>query len=165
MNIESKIYLIRGERVVLDHDLAELYDVPTKRLKEQVRRNLERFPADFIFQLTGRTEEILRSQIATSRLSHGGTRYSPYAFTEHGVAMLSSVLHSSKAIEVNIAIVRAFIRLRQILNSDPILEKRLNELEAKYDGQFKVVFETIRKLLNQPQVPLRRIIGLDPNKK
>ena len=116
--IESKIYLIRGEKVMLDYDLAELYQVPTKRLKEQVKRNQSRFPSDFMFQLTENEGEFLKSQFATSKPRRGGNRVLPVAFTEHGIAMLSSVLNSERAIEVNIAVIRSFIRLRQVLNSN-----------------------------------------------
>ena len=119
--IERRIYLIRGHKVMLDVDLAGLYQVPTKRLNEQVRRNLKRFPEDFMFQLMNAEAEALRSQIATSKPGRGGRRYLPYAFTERGVAMLSSVLNSERAIEVNIAIMRVFVKLRQMLESASII--------------------------------------------
>ncbi len=142
--IERKIYLIRGHKVMLDNDLAELYGVPTKRLNEQVRRNLRRFPDDFMFQLTDEEAVILRSQFATSK--RGGRRYLPYVFTEQGVAMLSTVLNSERAIEVNIAIMRVFVKLREMISSHKDLAKRLDDLEKKYDAQFKVVFDAIRQL-------------------
>jgi hypothetical protein len=153
--IERKIYLIRGHNVMLDSDLAELYAVPTKRLNEQVRRNVRRFPADFMFQLTAEETGFLRSQFATSK--RGGRRYLPYAFTEQGVAMLSSVLNSERAIEVNIHIMRAFVRLREMITSHKDLAKRLDDLEKKYDAQFRVVFDAIRGLMKPPEKPKRKI--------
>jgi len=156
--IERSILLIRGHKVMLDSDLAELYGVTTKRLNEQVRRNLSRFPEDFMFQLTESETRLLRSQIATSKEGRGGRRYLPYAFTEQGVAMLSSVLNSERAIKVNIEIMRAFVRLRQILASNKELAKRLDEMEKKYDAQFRVVFEAIRELMKPPETK-RRPIG------
>ena len=156
--IERSILLIRGHKVMLDSDLAGLYGVTTKRLNEQVRRNLSRFPEDFMFQLTESETHLFRSQIATSKKGRGGRRYPPYAFTEQGVAMLSSVLNSERAIKVNIEIMRAFVRLRQILASNKELAKRLNALEKKYDAQFKVVFEAMRELMRPPE-PKKRPIG------
>ncbi len=144
--IERSILLIRGHKVMLDSDLAELYGVATKRLNEQVRRNLSRFPEDFMFQLTEPETQLLRSQIATSKEGRGGRRYLPYAFTEQGVAMLSSVLNSERAIKVNIEIMRAFVRLRRMLASHADLARKLDALERKYDTQFKVVFEAIRQV-------------------
>ena len=156
--IERLILLIRGHKVMLDSDLADLYGVTTKRLNEQVRRNLSRFPEDFMFQLTESEARLLRSQFATSKEGRGGRRYPPYAFTEQGVAMLSSVLNSERAVQVNIEIMRAFVRLRQILASNKELAKRLDELERKYDAQFKVVFDAIRELM-RPQESKKRPIG------
>ena len=155
--IERMILLIRGQKVMLDSDLAELYGVTTKRLNEQVRRNLSRFPEDFVFQLTESESDLLRSQIATSKTGRGGRRYLPYVFTEQGVAMLSSVLNSERAIKVNIEIMRAFVRLRQILASNKELAKKLNELEKKYDAQFKIVFDVIRELMRTPEAKKRPI--------
>ncbi len=149
--IERAILLIRGEKAMLDRDLAALYGVSTKVLLQSVRRNAERFPADFMFQLTDEEVEILRSQFVTSSSGHGGRRYIPYAFTEQGVAMLSSVLRSKRAVEVNIAIMRAFVRLRQILASHADLARKLDELEKKYDKQFAIVFEAIRQLMEPPK--------------
>ena len=149
-DIESKIYMIRGQKVMLDEDLARLYQVPTMRLNEQVKRNAGRFPGDFMFRLTDQEFRILTSQIAISSLGHGGRRSPPMAFTEQGVAMLSAVLHSERAIDVNVAIMRAFVRLRQVLNSNPEFEIRLSELEAKYDSKFKIVFDALRKLVSSP---------------
>ena len=154
--IEHAILLLRGHRVMLDVDLAALYEVPVKRLNEQVHRNLERFPDDFMFQLTKQEDANLRSQIATSR-SWGGRRTAPYAFTEQGVAMLSSVLRSPRAVQANIEIMRAFVRLRRMLQTNADLAKKLDALEAKYDGQFKVVFQAIRKLMSPPEQPRRKI--------
>jgi hypothetical protein len=116
--IEQKIFLIHGQKVMLDRDLAELYGVPTKRLNEQVRRNIKRFPSDFMFRLTADEDSLLRSQIATSKMGRGGRRYTPFVFTEQGIAMLSSVLNSERAIQVNIAIMRVFIRLRETFRND-----------------------------------------------
>jgi hypothetical protein len=155
--IEELILLIRGHKVILDSDLAELYGVTTKRLNEQVRRNLSRFPEDFMFQLTESEPHLLRSQFATSKGGRGGRRYLPYAFTEQGVAMLSSVLNSGRAIKVNIEIMRAFVRLRQILASNKELAKRLDDLEKKYDAQFRVVFDAIRELMKPPESKKRPI--------
>jgi phage regulator Rha-like protein len=165
--IENKIYLIRGQRVMLDRDLAKLYGVPTKRLKEQVKRNIRRFPEDFMLELTMQELEILRSQIATS--SWGGERYLPYAFTEQGVAMLSSVLNSERAIEVNIAIMRAFVRMREILLTHKDLAAKIAALELKYknhdmrfseyDKHITAIFEAIKKLMAPPPEKPRRMIG------
>lgn len=141
-NIENKIYFIRGQNVMLDSDLADLYEIPTKRLNEQVKRNMERFPSDFIFKLTQEEDEILRSQIATSS-SYGGRRYIPYVFTENGVAMLSSVLKSSKAIQINIAIMRIFTKLRSFLLLEKDLNNRVTNLEQGTSQLFKVVFERL----------------------
>src|SRR4030065_1429791 len=156
--IERLILLIRGHKVMLDSDLAELYGVTTKRLNEQVRRNLSRFPEDFLFQLTESETQVLRSQFATSKEGRGGRRYLPYAFTEHGVAMLSSVLNSERAIKVNIEIMRTFVRLRQMLASNAELARKLEALEKKYDVQFSVVFDAIRQLM-KPDEPKKKPIG------
>lgn len=154
--IEKRIYLLREEKVMLDADLAELYGVTTKRLNEAVRRNRERFPADFMFQLTLDEVDSLRSQIATS--SYGGRRYRPYAFTEQGVAMLSGVLKSKRAIQVNVEIIRTFVRLRQMLSTHKDLARKIIDLEAKYDGKFKLIFEALRQLMEPaPEKPKPRI--------
>ena len=155
--IERKIYLIRGQKVMLDSDLAELYGVSTKVLIQAVKRNIKRFPSDFMFQLKNQEVINLRSQIVTSSLEHGGRRYLPYVFTEQGVAMLSSVLNSERAVEVNILIIRAFVKLREMIASNKELAKRLDELEKKYDAQFKVVFDTIRQLMAPPETKKRKI--------
>jgi len=155
--IEKAISLIRGQKVMLDADLAELYGVETKVLVQAVKRNIGRFPEDFMFQLNQEEFAILRSQFVTSS-NWGGRRYRPYAFTEQGVAMLSSVLRSQRAIQVNIEIMRAFIRLRQMLASHADLARKLDALEKKYDAQFRQVFEAIRRLMIPPE-PKRRPIG------
>jgi len=155
--IERKIYLIRGHKVILDEDLAELYNVATKVLVQAVKRNIDRFPDDFMFQLNDQEVRVLRSQIVTSRW--GGRRYAPYVFTEQGVAMLSSVLRSDRAVEVNIQIMRTFVKLREMIASHKDLAGRLDELEKKYDTQFRVVFEAIRQLMLQPEPKKKRRIG------
>ena len=159
--VEGVIRLIRGQRVILDVDMAALYGVPTKRLNEQVRRNMARFPEDFIFQLTAAETANLRSQNATSS-SHGGRRYLPYAFTEHGAAMLANVLKSPRAILVSVEIVRTFVRLRHILAANNDLAEKLVELEKKYDRQFSVVFEAIRRLMVTTPKRRRKRIGFRP---
>lgn len=157
--IENKIFLIRGKKVILDNDLAQLYQVPTKRLNEQVKRNIKRFPDDFMIQLTEEELIGLRSQIATSKPGRGGLRYLPYAFTEQGVAMLSSVLNSDRAIDVNIQIMRTFIRLREMLLSYKELRDKIQAMEQKYDHQFADVFDAIKKLIESPleEKPKRKI--------
>ncbi|HEU4506773.1 MAG TPA: ORF6N domain-containing protein [Pyrinomonadaceae bacterium] len=148
--IEKAIYLIHGEKVMLDRDLAYLYGVETGALNRAVKRNLQRFPPDFMFQLTADESEFLRCQIGISKKGRGGRRFLPYVFTEQGVAMLSSVLNSERAILVNIEIMRAFVKLRQLLASNAELSRRLDELESKYDKQFRVVFEAIRQMMATP---------------
>lgn len=148
--VERLIYVLRGQKVLLDFDLAGLYGVETKVLNQAVKRNLKRFPEDFMFQLSEEeTVLALRSQIVTSKSGAGGRRYHPKAFTEQGVAMLSSVLRSPQAVQVNIEIMRAFVRLRQWLASSAELTQKLHNLEKKFDGQFKVVFEAIRELRDE----------------
>jgi hypothetical protein len=157
--IEKKILLIRGHKVMLDNDLAELYGVETKRLNEQVRRNLKRFPDDFMFQLTEEESESLRSHFATLKSGRGKHRkYLHYVFTEQGVAMLSSVLNSDRSIEVNIQIMRAFVKLRELLSTHKDLARKLAEMEEKYDAQFKVVFDVIRQLMS-PAISKKGKIG------
>ena len=141
---------------MLDSDLAELYGVPTKALVRAVKRNAERFPTDFVFQLDSEEAFDLRRRAGTSS-SWGGRRYLPYAFTEQGVAMLSSVLRSAQAVSVNVEIMRAFVRLRSALVDHKDLARRLDDLEGKYDQQFKVVFDAIRALMTPPERPARRI--------
>ena len=157
IQIERHILLIRGEKVMLDADLAVLYQVQTRALTQAVKRNSERFPEDFMFQLSKEEFDYLRSQTVTS--SWGGRRYPPYAFTEQGVAMLSSVLRSTRAVQVNVEIMRAFVRLRRMLASNRKLEEQLNALERKYDKQFRVVFDAIRQLMEPPESATKRPIG------
>jgi len=149
--------MLRGQKVLLDMDLAELYGVDTKVLVQAIKRNSERFPADFMFQLTKQEVANLRSQFVTSR-SWGGRRYQPYAFTEQGVAMLSSVLRSKRAVAVNIEIMRAFVKLREMLAGHRELAEKLAQLERKYDKQFKTVFDAILQLM-EPVPKSRRPIG------
>jgi hypothetical protein len=157
--IERRIYFVREQKVMLDSELAELYQVPTKVFNQAVRRNRTRFPKDFMFQLSRDEDESLRSQIVTSKIGRGGRRYRPYVFTEQGVAMLSSVLNSERAVQVNIAIMRAFVRLREMVGSNKELATKLEALEKKYDGQFRVVFQAIRKLMQPPPSTTSRRIG------
>jgi hypothetical protein len=151
--IQNRIYEIRGQKVLLDFDLAELYETETKRLKEAVRRNIDRFPSDFMFELTKDEYNALRTQFATLDIRGRGkhSKYNPFAFTEQGIAMLSSVLRSPKAIEVNIQIVRAFVFLRKYALSHIELTQKLQELEAKYNKQFNDIFEAINFILKQDQ--------------
>lgn len=153
--IAHKILWIRGKKVMLDKDLAQLYGVETKVLNQAVRRNSERFPLDFMYQLTQEEVSVLRSQFVTS--SYGGRRYLPYAFTEQGVAMLSSVLKSKRAIEVNIQIMRTFTKLREMMLSQKDLQEKITAMEQKYDEHFQVVFHAIKQLLQEPEKPKRRI--------
>jgi hypothetical protein len=157
--IERSILLIRGQKVMLSLDLAMLYDVEPRVLIQAVKRNSERFPSDFVFQLDENELEILKSQnVISSSVSWGGARRAaPYAFTEQGVAMLSSVLRSPRAVAVNIEIMRAFVRLRQMLLSHVELARKVDSLERKYDGQFKVVFDALRQLMQPPEKPKRPI--------
>ena len=180
LQVERRIYLIRPEKVMLDYDLAALYGVPTKSLNLAVKRNAARFPNDFMFQLTRAEAEGLRLQIGTSnepaalgipglrfhfetsKSRRGGRRYLPYVFAEQGVAMLSSVLRSKRAVHVNIAIMRTFVRLREMLLSNTDLARKLAALEKKYDAQFKVVFDAIRELMTPPEKSKRQI-GFHPH--
>ena len=147
--VEKRIYFIRGNRVMLDKDLSMLYEVPTKVLIQAVKRNQKRFPSDFMYYLTDKEVAILRSQIVTS--SWGGRRYRPYAFTEQGVAMLSSILNSDRAIQVNIQIMRTFVKMRELALTYKELQLKIDELEKKYDTQFQVVFKAIKLLLEKPK--------------
>lgn len=151
LRAERRILILRGHKVLLDADLAELYGVPTGRLNEQVRRNRNRFPADFMIELSDEEFATLRSQSAISKPGRGGRRHRPLAFTEQGVAMLSSVLRRSQsAVQANIAIMRAFVRLREMLATHRDLAMKLEEMERRYDAQFKVVFDAIRALIDAP---------------
>ncbi|MBI5138389.1 MAG: ORF6N domain-containing protein [Candidatus Vogelbacteria bacterium] len=158
--IAKQIFLLRGRKVMLDRDLAELYGVETKALNQAVSRNKERFPADFMFQLSRTESESLRSQIVTLEMrsqfvtaSKRNIRFTPYAFTEHGVAMLSSVLKSKRAIQVNIQIIRTFTQMREMLMHYRDLKEKIEAMEAKYDKNFRVVFETLQRLLHEEENP------------
>ena len=156
--VEKKILFLRGMKVMLSNDLAELYGVPTKELNKAVKRNMGRFPTDFMFRLNEKELANLRFQFGTS--SWGGHRHPPYAFTEQGIAMLSGVLHSKRAVRVNIEIMRAFARLREILAANKDFARRLEELERKFnahDAQFGAVFDAIRRLMREPDKPKKRI--------
>jgi hypothetical protein len=158
--IERRIFVIRDRQVMLDEDLADLYGVETKRLVEQVKRNLGRFPEDFMFQLGKEEAAVLRSQIATSNTGRGGRRYAPYVFTEQGVAMLSSVLRSKRAIAVNIEIMRAFVELRRVASSYAVIEKRLEQIErgmGEHDEQLAQIFGALRQLIAPPAQPKRPV--------
>ena len=158
---------LRRENVILDSDIAELYGVPVGRLNEAVKRNIERFPADFMFQLTQEEMENLRSQSVTSSSdlksqiaissSHGGRRTLPYAFTEQGVAMLSSVLRSQRAVEVNIAIIRTFVQLRSLMQSNKLLAEKIEKLEEKYDQNFQIIFDAIKQLITADSIPTKEL--------
>ena len=181
-NIAQLVFFIRGEKVILDRDLASLYGVTTKALNQAVKRNIARFPADFIFQLTKSEYEVSRSQLVTSTdrsqsatksrdassrsqsvtLKRGrNLKYFPYAFTEQGVAMLSSVLRSPRAVEVNIAIMRTFVQLRRLMETNRDLARKIDALETKYDEQFAIVFAAIKELIT-PAAPVRKQIGFHP---
>jgi flagellar capping protein FliD len=154
--IERKIYFIRGQKVMLDSDLAKLYGVPTSALNQAVKRNLKRFPKDFMFQLT-KNENLNLSQFVIGSQKHRDPTLLPFAFTEQGVAMLSSVLNSTRAIEMNIAIMRVFVRIRELMLSHKDIAKRLDDLEQKYDGQFTAIFDAIRRLIVEKEKPRPKI--------
>jgi hypothetical protein len=159
--IQNKIYLIRGQKVMIDRDLAEMYGVPTKALKQAVKRNMDRFPEDFMFELSTEEWESLRSQIVTSKTERrGGIQYLPFAFTEHGVLMLSSVLSSDRAVQVNIQIMRVYSKLKEILLDHKEILLKLEKLERKVgtqDGDIKLIFQVIKNLVNEPKAPKNRI--------
>ena len=156
--IENKIYFIRNKKVMLDGDLAELYGISTKRLNEQVRRNIDRFPEDFMFILSKEESDSLRSQIATLKKGRGQhSKYLPYAFTEHGAIMAATILNSPRAVEMSIFVVRAFVKLREMLSSHKDLKRKIEEMEKKYDSQFKIVFNAIKELMSPPEKPIRKI--------
>ena len=166
-NLEAAIHLIRGQRVMLDSDLAAIYQVTTKRLNEQVRRNISRFPEDFAFQLTVEELTNLRSQIATSSF-HGGRRYRPWVFTEHGAIMLASVLNSDIAVQASVRVVRAFVRLREMVAANAQLAANLEELERRLDSHDEAIanlFAALRQLLEPPEAPKRREIGFHVREK
>ncbi len=157
--LEAKIFIIRGHKVMLDRDLAQLYGVEPKRLNEQVKRNMKRFPPDFMLHLTKEEgANVLRSPNATLKRGRGmHVKYLPFAFTENGVAMLSSILNSERAIEVNIQIMRTFTKLRELLKTHTDLRRKLEEMEKKYDYQFKAVFDAIKNLISTPYKPVKKI--------
>jgi phage regulator Rha-like protein len=158
--IEQIIFIIRGQKVILDSDLAALYGVETKNLNKAIQRNAGRFPADFMFQLTKVEAISLRFQIGTLKGSRGAHRkYLPYAFTEHGALMAANVLNSERAAAMSVAIVRTFVKLRQILSSNKDLSRRLDELEKKYDEHFQAIFDAIRRLMELPEEPQKPMIG------
>jgi hypothetical protein len=161
--IESRILFLRRQRIILDTDLAQLYRVPVKRLNEQVRRNQERFPSDFMFQLNSKEQKLLRSQIATSRKGSGGRRYLPYAFTEHGAIMAATVLSSERAIQMSVRVVRAFVRLRELLATNRRLASKVHELENHLDTHDSVILDLIKAIreLATPKAPRRRRIGFE----
>lgn len=152
-DIRGLIHHVRGKAVMFDSDLAVLYQVGTKRLNEAVKRNARRFPEDFMFQLTPSEHTSLRSQFATSNAGRGGRRYLPFAFTEQGVTMLACILNSSIAVDVNIQIVRAFVQIRRFGLSVVDLKRKIDSMERKYDHNFKIVFDALRKLVNPPLPP------------
>ena len=156
--ISQKILFVRGTRVMLDADLARLYGVATKNLNKAVKRNASRFPSDFMFQLSPKELHGLGFQFGTSKPGRGGRRYAPHAFTEQGVAMLSSVLRSSRAVQVNVAIMRTFVRLREMLARHEELRRKIDAMEKRYDARFQAVFETIRQMLETP-IPAKKPIG------
>jgi ORF6N domain len=156
--ISQKIFFVRGTRVMLDADLARLYAVSTKNLNKAVKRNASRFPSDFMFQLSPKELHSLRFQTGTSKPGRGGRRYAPYVFTEQGVAMLSSVLRSSRAVQVNVAIMRTFVRLREMLATHEELRRKIDAMEKRYDARFQAVFDIIRQMLETP-IPSKKPIG------
>src|SRR5271154_6252577 len=158
--VESRILFLRHHRVILDADIAQLYGVPVKRLNEQVKRNQERFPSDFMFQLTEKEHDALRSQIATSKKSRGGRRYAPYAFTEHGAIMAATVLNSERAVKMSVFVVRAFVRLREMLATNRRLAGKINELENRLETHDSVIvelIEAIKDLMTPQETPRVRI--------
>ena len=167
-SVESRILILRHQRVILDSDLAKLYGVPVRQLNQQVKRNRERFPMDFMFQLTAKEEESLRSQIVISKKGRGGRRYPPYAFTEHGAIMAATVLNSTRAIEMSVFVVRAFVRMREMLAKNRQLAAKINELDRRletHDTAIQDIIEAIKELM-APEGPTKRKIGfqLPPGK-
>ncbi len=162
--VATCIHEVRGQRVILDGDLARIYGITTKRLNEAIKRNPARFPSDFAFRLTRQEVANLRSQFATSS-SYGGTRYLPYAFTEHGAIMAATVLNSPQTVQMSLFVVRAFVKMRDALTGHRDLARKLEELEKKYDNQFRVVFDAVRQLMNPPEPRRRRSIGFHVREK
>src|SRR5215475_4624912 len=166
--VESRILVLRQQKVILDRDLAELYGVPVKRLNEQVKRNRDRFPDDFMFQLTREEQESLRLQIANSKPGRGGRRYAPYAFTEHGAIMAATVLNSERAVEMSVFVVRAFVRLREMMSANQQLASKIDELEQRldtHDASIQELIEAIRELMAPEPSTGRRIGFALPEKK
>ena len=160
VSVESRILVLREQKVILDSDLAELYGVPVKRLNEQVKRNQERFPPDFMFRLSAEESDALRSQSATSKTGRGGRRYAPYAFTEHGAIMAATVLNSERAVEMSVFVVRAFVRLREMLATNHQLASKIDELEQRldtHDASIQELIEAIRELMAPEPAKGRRI--------
>jgi phage regulator Rha-like protein len=167
-SVESRILFVRKRRVILDADLAELYGVPVKRLNEQVKRNEERFPADFVFRLTPKEEQGLRSQIATSKKERGGRRYAPYAFTEHGAIMAATVLNSERAVQMSLFVVRAFVKVREMLAANRQMAAKIGELEQRldtHDASIHDLIDAIRELMIPPEAPRRKIGFQTPARK
>ncbi|HXO34443.1 MAG TPA: ORF6N domain-containing protein [Candidatus Acidoferrales bacterium] len=159
--VESRILLLRHQRVILDTDIADLYGVPVKVLNQQVKRNRERFPADFVFRLTAKEDAVLRSQFVTSKQGRGGRRYAPYAFTEHGAIMAATVLNSERAVQMSVFVVRAFVRLREMLATNRKLAGKIDELENRldtHDSTIQDLIEAIKELM-KPEDPPRKSIG------
>ena len=156
-NIEDKIYIIRGKRVMLDFELSKVFGITTKAFKQAIKRNINRFPDDFMFQLTKPELEVLRSQFVTFNLLN--TRYLPFAFTEHGAVMAANVLHSDRAVKASVAVVRAFINMRSMLVEYKELKSKVDKLENKYDKHFKIVFDAIKALMDSPKTKPKKITG------
>lgn len=163
--IINKIYVIRGQKVMLDRDLAELYDVQTRRLKEQVRRNISRFPEEFMFELTKEELEEWRTEYASSNRDVMGIRIAPFVFTEHGILMLSSILNSEKAIQMNIQIIKTFVQLRRIANNYEGLMEKIQQIESQTNEQFSEIYEVLQRLLSKPEEKPRPKIGYKQNNK
>ena len=158
--VESRIFFLRNQRVILDSDIAELYGVPVKVLNQQIKRNRERFPSDFVFQLTEKEHRVLRSQIVTSKEGRGGRRYTPYAFTEHGAIMAATVLNSERAVQMSVFVVRAFVRLREMLATNRKLAGKIDELENRletHDSTIQELIEAIKELMTPEEPPRIRI--------
>ena len=156
--IINKIYVIRDQKVMLDKDLAEIYNVQTKRLKEQVRRNIDRFPASFMFELTAEEHSSLRSQIATLKRGRH-SKYPPFVFTEHGILMLSSVLNSELAVKMSVQIIETFVQLRKLANNYDDIMHKINEMESRNNEQFREIYEVLKRLLSKPEEQARKEIG------
>jgi hypothetical protein len=163
--IERKIFILRGKKIMIDRDLAELYGVSTAALNQAVKRNIDRFPEDFIFEFSKEEKDWWRSQFVTSKEAWGGTRHIPLAFTEQGIAMLSSVLRSKRAVSVNVQIMRTFIRLREYMRDNADIRRKLELLEKKYDENFHIVFDAIKKIIQYDVDDKKKVIGFDTENK